>query len=86
MVDNDIEASHAMQSLKQSPGFNLLSFYDFRGAAAPSDVQYTKRWPETVEDNTLPCCFPGALTSDQLNFCLKKRMIWGTAAQLAHTV
>lgn len=48
-----------VQSLHQSPGFNLLSYYDFRGAAASDDVQYTKRWPQPVLDGEVPCCFPG---------------------------
>lgn len=48
-----------MQSLQQSPGFNLLSFYDFRGASTSDDVLYTKRWPQPVHGADIPCCFPG---------------------------
>lgn len=50
---------HGVQSLQQAPGFNLLSYYDFRGASTAEDVTYTKRWPRALVEGEIPCCFPG---------------------------
>ena len=57
-----------VQSLDRAPGFNALLFYDFRNVvtgsaitaqAAAAAVTYTRRWPRSVSDGDVACCYPG---------------------------